>query len=398
VSAIDYDIVIVGGGMSGLMAGILLVEKGHQVALISRGDPAACLSTGCIDVLAHDRNPLANIHALPLEHPYHLVSPDGIHAALDKFGEIMTDARLPYIGTPEENRGILTPLGTSKITCLVPRTMETSPQNPDEYIHVISFKGLKDFYPSYIISRRRNSGFSVFDAGVPTTMGIATRFEDKEFQKTFIAWLKGLEIPDGKIAVPAVLGLENPLSIMQEITTRLERWVFEIPTLPPSIPGIRLIKALKRTFQKKGGDVYWGSPVASVEKAGRLVEALTIETKGRPSRVHGRAFILATGSFVSGGLFALRDAVQETVFGLPVSVPGPREEWFNKDFFTLGHAIEKAGIRVDASFRPVEAAFENLFVCGSILAFSEVMKHGCGHGLALATGMAAAQSCEGYLQ
>jgi len=155
---------------------------------------------------------------------------------------------------------------------------------------------------------------------------------------------------------------------------------------------------LKRTFQKKGGDVYWGSPVASVEKAGRLVEALTIETKGRPSRVHGRAFILATGSFVSGGLFALRDAVQETVFGLPVSVPGPREEWFNKDFFTLGHAIEKAGIRVDASFRPVEAGFENLFVCGSILAFSEVMKHGCGHGLALATGMAAAQSCEGYLQ
>lgn len=398
MSVIDYDVVIVGGGMSGLMAGIHLVEQGHKVALISRGDPAACLSTGCIDLCARDRRPLEAIEALPPEHPYHLVGQAGIRTALDKFGEVMTDVRLPYTGTLEENRGILTPLGTIKTTCLVPRTMETVPQDADEYIHVISFKGLKDFYPSYITSRRRNTGFSVYDAGVATTMGIAVRFEDPSFRKAFIEWLKGLELPNGKIALPAVLGLENPLSVMQEMEGALERWIFEIPTLPPSLPGIRLFKGLKRAFQAKGGELYWGSPVASVEKAGRLIEALTIETKGRPTRVHGRAFLLATGSFVSGGLFAQRDAVLETVFGLRVHTPGTRDTWFNRDFFTSGHAIEQSGILVDAAFRPTETALDNLFVCGSILAHTEVMKNGCGHGLALATGYAAAQSCEGYLR
>lgn len=398
MSMIDYDCVIVGGGMSGFMAGIHLVEQGRKVAIISRGDPSVCLSTGCIDLYTGDHQPLAGIEGLPPEHPYHLVGPSGIRAALEKFGEIMTDQKLPYAGTPDANRGILTPLGTTKTTCLVPRTMETSPQTPDEYIHVVSFKGLKDFYPSYITSRRPNTGFSVYDAGVATTMGIAVRFEDRSFREAFIDWLKGLELPDGKIALPAVLGLENTLSILQELESRLERWVFEIPTLPPSLPGIRLFKALKRTFQNKGGEVYWGLPIASVERSGRLIEALTIATKGRPTRVHGRAFILATGSFVSGGLFAQRDEVQETVFGLPVHVPGPRETWFNRGFFAPGHAIEQAGLRVDSAFRPAEAALDNLFACGSILALAEVMKYGCGHGLALATGYAAARACEEYLR
>jgi len=46
MSVIDYDAVVIGGGMSGLMAGIQLLEQGHTVAVVSRGDPAVCLSTG----------------------------------------------------------------------------------------------------------------------------------------------------------------------------------------------------------------------------------------------------------------------------------------------------------------------------------------------------------------
>ncbi|MEN6475030.1 MAG: anaerobic glycerol-3-phosphate dehydrogenase subunit B [Syntrophaceae bacterium] len=398
MSVIDYDAVVIGGGMSGLMAGIHLLEQGYTVAVVSRGDPAVCLSTGCIDVCGTGMDPLAGVDALPDEHPYHVTGKEKIRAALDKFSDIMTDVRLPYAGRAEENRAIITPLGTTKLTCLVPRTMETAPRKPDEYIHVVSFNGLKDFYPSYITARRKNTGFSLFDAGVTTTMGIAARFEDRAFLKEFIAWLKGLEIPDGKLAFPAVMGLEHPLSIMQEIQSQVERWGFEIPTLPPSLPGIRLFKGLKRSFQGKGGDVYWGSPIASVERSGKHIEAVTIETKGRSTRVNGRAFILATGSFVSGGLFALRDEIQETVFGLSVASPGPRDDWFNRDFFTPGHAVERAGIRVGKDFRPSEDSLENLFVCGSIISGSEVMKYGCGHGLALTTGLAAAESCAEVLK
>ena len=67
--------------------------------------------------------------------------------------------------------------------------MEAAPQDAKDSIHIITFNGLKDFYPGYIISRRKNTKFSVYDAGVCNTMGIASHFEEKEFFEKFIIWL-----------------------------------------------------------------------------------------------------------------------------------------------------------------------------------------------------------------
>ena len=393
-----HDVVVIGGGMSGLMASIYLAGKGFKTALISRGDPVCCLSTGCIDVLSsRGSNPLDGFGGLPEGHPYRLVGKKGVEEAYKLFKEVMADGSIPYVGTIRKNREILTPIGTFKTTCLVPHTMAASHGCRDEYVHVISFKGIKDFYPSYITSKLKNTGFSLYDAGVSSTLAIAARFEEKGFAEDFALWLAGLELPPGKVALPAVLGLNNPVAVMEAISLRIGREVFEIPTLPPSIPGFRLFRSLKAALQQRGGDVFWGMPISSVERHGRIVEAVTLATSGRATRVQGRVFILATGSFVSGGLFATRDSVHETVFGIPVHVPGPRKDWFRRDFFNAGHPIEEAGIEADASFRPIHGNSTNLFVCGSILAHSEIMKYHCGHGLALATGLKAAKMCERML-
>jgi len=392
-----YDVVIIGGGLSGLMASIWLADRGKKTALISKGDPMCCLSTGCIDVFRGTSSPLKGIERSPRGHPYHLVGLEGIRDSLNFFKKIMAGSGLNYIGDIETNRGILTPLGTIKATCLVPQTMEAAYTGADEYIHIVSFKGLKDFYPAYITSKNENAGYSVFDAGISTTIGLATRFEDTTFRREFVAKLKSWEIPNGRIALPAVLGLSSSVEIMEAISKELDRKIFEIPTLPPSIPGIRLFRRLKYTLQQKGGDIYWGRDIASVERSDTQIEAVTIVTGSRPTRVEGRAFVLATGSFVSGGLYALRESVYETVFNLPVIFPKKRAKWFNEDFFDIGHPIEKAGIRVDRSFRPRHANLENLFVCGSILAFSDIMKYRCGNGMAIATGVAAAKSLDGWL-
>lgn len=393
MSAYDYDAVVVGGGVSGIMAALTLSEEGFKVALISKGDPVCCLSTGCIDVMAGEGDPWEGIGELPAGHPYIKAGDDALRDGLASFLQVMEGQGLPYVGSLSENRPIITPIGTVKHTCLVPVTMAGADLNQGEYLHVVSFKGIKDFYPSYITNRIKNSSYSVFDAGVSTTMGIAARFEDEGFLKGFISWLQGVENPYDRLALPAVLGLGSPVKVMERISSATGKKVFEIPTLPPSIPGLRLFRALKAALQAKGCHLYWGKGVSSIECQGSVIEAVTLSTTGRSARVQGRAFILATGSFVSGGLYAARDGVRETVFGLPVSVPGDRGEWFHSDFFTPGHAIEKAGIEIDEGFHPVHAKMRNLYVCGSILAESEVMKHQCGHGLAIATGVAAARMC-----
>jgi len=398
MSVTEYDVIILGAGVAGLTAGALLAGRGFKVALVTSGEPTACLSTGCIDVCSRDYNPLLGINGLPAEHPFHLVPEKTIRESLDNFQAAMMDMGLPYTGTAEENRLVLSALGTFKTSCLVPSTMKAAPQDESDSIHIITFAGLKDFYPSYIISRRKNTKFSVYDAGVSSTMGIASHFEEKEFQESFIDWLKGQKIGEDKIAFPAVLGLESAAEIVQTIATRVGKTVFEIPTIPPSMPGRRLFNALKDYFRKKGGDIYWEWPVIGVEKSGKIIEAVMTASKGRPSSLNGKAFILASGSFVGGGLTAGRDSITENIFNLPVFAPGPRETWFENDYFSFNHGIGRAGIKVDSSLRPTESPWENIFVCGSILADTEIMKNGCGHGLALATAHLAAQSCMEYIR
>jgi len=74
----------------------------------------------------------------------------------------MKDMGVPYKGSIERNRLVMSALGTFKTSCLVPSTMEASPQDNKDSLHIITFKGLKDFYPGYIVSRRKNAKFSVF--------------------------------------------------------------------------------------------------------------------------------------------------------------------------------------------------------------------------------------------
>ena len=395
---IEYDAVIIGAGVSGLAAGAFLAENGFRVAVVTAGEPTACLSTGCIDVCSRDHNPLRGLRLLPKEHPFHLVPERTIREALSRFLAVAADGGIPYTGDEEANRYILSALGTFKTTCLVPATMAAAPQRADEAVHIISFTGLKDFYPSYIISRRPNSTFSEYNAGVSTTMGLAAHFEEDAFLEDFISWLRKIEIPQDKIAFPAVLGLESAAAVSARIAAALERSVFEIPTLPPSMPGRRLFNALKDHFRRQGGDIYWSQPVIGVERTKSIIESVITESAGRPRSFHAKAFVLAGGSFIGGGLKALREKIVENIFNLPVHAPGRRETWFDNDFFSLNHSIGKAGIIADTSFRPQASPWENIFVCGGILADAEILKNGCGHGLALATGRAAAESCAGYMR
>lgn len=394
----QHDVIIIGAGVAGLTAGTLLAERGFDVALVAKGEPTACLSTGCVDICSLDHEPLHGISHLPEEHPYHLVARGVIREALTRFQNIIEEMNLPYVGSLENNRLVLSALGTYKTTCLAPVTMAAAPQNDDDDLHIITFTGLKDFYPSYIIARRKNSSFSTYNAGVSTTMGLAANFEREDFLDSFILWLEKTKIRESKIALPAVLGLESAAAIVKIIEERLGKKVFEIPTIPPSMPGRRLFNALKDYFRKKGGTIYWSWPVSGVEKTKNIIEAVITPSEGRPNSLNAKAFILASGSFVGGGLHARRDTIVENIFNLPVFNPGKRDDWFDSDYFSLNHTIGKAGIIADSSFRPKDAPWENIFVCGGILAHTEVLKNGCGHGLALATGHAAAVSCMGYLK
>jgi glycerol-3-phosphate dehydrogenase subunit B len=110
--------------------------------------------------------------------------------------------------------------------------------------------------------------------------------------------------------------------------------------------------------------------------------------------IRAPAVILATGRFMGGGLKADRQVVREALFGLPVRQPDGRTNWHRAEFLDpRGHPVNRAGLEIDASFRPLDAAgrpaHTHLLAAGSILAHQDWMRMKCGSGLAIATAWAA---------
>ncbi len=108
----------------------------------------------------------------------------------------------------------------------------------------------------------------------------------------------------------------------EQIAEALGCPVFEIPTLTPSIPGLRLYHALRRALIAQGGRFTVGSRVSGLEIVGGRVTGVFAETaaNGRARVLPADAVILATGGLFGGGLESdYRGRVWETVANLPVA-------------------------------------------------------------------------------
>lgn len=390
-----FDTAVIGSGMSGLMASIYLSERGLNTVLVSRGDPICSISSACIDIAGTGQNTMEAVDRFPIEHPYHKLKKKEIISSIQYFRDLMSKNGFEYEGDIEKNRSILTPIGKKRISSLVPFTMKHADITEGDTFHIISFKDIKDFFPSYLTGRFLGTEVSIFDAEAYTTMGIATKMDNEDFLTKFISWIKKQNIKRDRIGIPSILGVTKTLEIFKRLERETGKIFFEIPTLPPSIPGLRPYRNLKKIAEKKGVSFYGAAEITDFRSENNRILGFKIQKTGRPDYVEADTFILATGSFVSGGLFSDRNKFKETVFNLPVYTP-ESGELFNEDFFKLGHPIEKSGILVNDRFIPENSDYVNLFAAGSILAYSETMKYQCGHGMAIATGIAAAKSVEEY--
>jgi glycerol-3-phosphate dehydrogenase subunit B len=202
-------------------------------------------------------------------------------------------------------------------------------------------------------------------------------------------------VPGDIVGFPAVLGLAGAREVWSELETRLGHPVFEVPTLPPSVPGLRLFETMTAALRREGARLVVGSTVAGAEANGTRLEGVVAHTSGRPLVYRARSFVLATGGFASGGLeLDSSGNVRETVFDLPVAgLPGPDEPPFEPGYFEE-HPLSRAGVAIDERMRPVNGeggpVYENLHAAGATLGGAVPWREGSGNGLSLATGYAAA--------
>ena len=389
-----HDVIVIGGGLAGLTAATRLAEGGARVLVLAKGVGATHLSPVTIDVLGYapDRveRPGEALAQLADDHPYSLVGRDAVAAALAWWSDAM-----PYVGGLEQNLLLPTAVGALKPSALVPETMAAGAGT--DPVCVVGLRTLKDFHAPLLAENLTRAGIAARAVELDllpearadaNSLGFARGFDDAAFRAEVAGQLSGRLGAEERVAFPAVLGIARPRAVWTELQDRLGRPVFEVPTLPPSVPGMRVAALLRDRLRRAGGRVILNAVVEGADRVGDRVTALRTRVGLREVAHAADWVVLATGGFASGGLeLDSHWRAREVALGLPVTGV-PADERFLPEYFAE-HPMGRAGVAVDARLRP--EGLENVLVAGATLAGAVPWREKSGDGISLATGHRAAE-------
>ncbi len=394
-------IVVVGTGLAGLVAAVRLAEAGERVKVLAKGVGGTHLSPCTIDVLGYapDRveRPLDAIGSLGEDHPYSLVGRGAVEAAAAWWRDEMG-----YVGGLDQNLFLPTAVGALKPSALVPPSMVAGAGS--DPVCVVGLRALKDFHASLLADNLGRSGIEARAVELElapggradaNSLGYARAFDDPAFRADVVGALSSRLGAEERVAFPAVLGIADGPAVWSELQERLGRPVFEVPTLPPSVPGMRVAAALRERLRRAGVHMILNVVVHAAERSGGRVTALRARAGLRDVTHECDWVVLATGGFASGGV-ALDSHWQarEVALGLPVTGV-PSGERFGPEYFA-DHPMGRAGVAVDHNLRP--EGHENVVVVGATLAGAQPWREKSGDGISLATGHRAAELILGAAQ
>jgi glycerol-3-phosphate dehydrogenase subunit B len=399
-----------------MMGALALAEAGRRPLVLAKGQGATHWTAGTIDVWGSDtgrglRDSLQQVIAERPDHPYARVGVAGVEAALDRFRALMDAARYPYVGSLERNVLLPTAIGALRPAALMPATMAAGDVRLGGALLLAGFRELRDFFPTLAADNLSAQGVparGIYLRLPPikrkldfSTRNFAQLFDEPAFREDIGRQLRAARGDATRIGLPAVLGLRDPIGVVADLQQLSGAQIFEIPTLPASVPGMRLYRIFRDAIIKAGGRLQVGSEVLRGAGADGRLAAVYSAAAAREQEPRANSFLLATGGIAGGGVRTDHTgAVWETALGLPLQAPTSRGEWFASRLLSeTGHPIYTAGVATDARLQPLDAdghaVYSNVAVAGAALAGCDPVRERCYSGMALATGWRAGQLLAG---
>jgi glycerol-3-phosphate dehydrogenase subunit B len=417
------DVLIIGAGPAGLLAAWVARQRGAKVRVLASGIGTTHISPGWIQVLNESPGVFLEswIAAHP-EHPYALAGMDALNGGLAALREVCARAGLNYVSDEDPsiasgqalaaNFRLPTVLGAVIEAAVVPESFASGDLRQPGAMLIAGPAGWRDFFPKLCADNLVRQGFpaqvatfdlpemhtSKFDA---TPVGLARLFDRADVRERVAAQLRPKLDGATRVGFPAVLGLDHSAEAWRDLSDRLGVPVFEIPTLPPSVPGMRLYNAFKAALTQAGVPILLDmTAVRGVVEGGRAT-GIVVPDVVRDRTYRADTFILATGGLYGGGITSdYTGTLREAVFGLPLQTPaGSQDDWFAPQFLgQAGHPIHRAGVPANAQMQPVDASgriiLANVRVAGRLLAGCDPLAEGSTEGVWLATAYRAATADE----
>ncbi len=405
----NTDVLVIGAGLSGLMAAAKAAAQHKKVLLVAKGMGALGLSSGCIDLWGYQidqpdkvcTNPLAEITKLisrKPEHPYAKVA-DVLPESIDFFLQICQQNKLAYLNT-NRNWQLPTALGTLRPTYLVPQSMAVPDLAGISELLVVGFQALKDFYPDVLMTNLQKNASLQANCHLKTMMinlanqelnanTLAHLLEKQVTLEQVISQIKPHVTPGMVVLFPPVLGERRGHAVTEVLSEKLGCSVYEVANIPPALPGQRLQQALLHHLKTQGVEVIIGCQVTDARITEKQCQGVVANSNGKSMEISAQAMVLATGSFLGGGLTSQSNEIKEAVLDLPVKVC--QGKWSRRDFLSLaGQPFHEFGVAVNDHLQPLDdqgqVLLENVLITGANLAGCNYPIEKCGNGVALASG------------
>lgn len=290
-----FDVIVVGSGFAGLTAAAVAARQSLKVALVATGPGSLALGPGWLKAVPDGPSSVAS----------------ELNEAMAFFCELARLAGCPLAGDLASPRPMPTYLGSCESVAFAPQRLWNAAARGTVSTAIVSIKGLSIFDENFIAERlnerARAGGFPRSytarqialnrDFGLPTTvLQIGLCFDrDAAFRAELIDALRPAAAGVECVLLPGILGLHSSDDLLLQLEKDLGCPVCEIPTLPPSILGLRLFHRLQSYLRSLGVESFSGFPVENLPLHDGVCGGVEIAAPGHLFALHGESVVLATG-------------------------------------------------------------------------------------------------------